>query len=175
MNINDVFPSKYLKAADLQGHEPTVVINRCEVEAIGDQRKLVLYFQGKEKGMICNRTNADRIAFMYSPDTDHWIGKPITLFTDMVSFQGKTMQALRVKPPSSRNGGIYGEVKSPQPQPPQPPRRISATGQPQHFVAKDHGQFKTSTTQAATAQDDVMQQIRQPDVDELPDDDSVPF
>ncbi len=145
MNINDVFPSKYLKAADLQGHEPTVIISRCEVEAIGDQRKLVLYFQGKEKGMICNRTNADRIAFLYSPDTDGWIGKPIILFTDMVSFQGKTMQALRVKPPKV-NG------KSVQPQ--------------RQFVKTQHPNFASSTTQAVGS--------GHPDRDEM-ESDEVPF
>ena len=106
MNINDVFPSKYLKAAQLKGHEPTVVISRCEMEEVGDDRKLVLYFQGKEKGMVCNRTNADRIAFMYSPDTDNWIGKEITIYAEMVSFQGKAMEGLRVKPPKKRNGPV---------------------------------------------------------------------
>jgi len=105
MNINDIFPSKYLKASDLKGTTPTVCISRYEMEQLGDQKKLVLYFQNKQKGMICNRTNADRIAFLYSPDTDNWIGKEITIYADMVSFQGKTMEALRVRPPAKRNGG----------------------------------------------------------------------
>ena len=39
--------------------------------------------------MVVNRTNADRIAFLYSPDTDNWLGKPITLFTDMVAFRAR--------------------------------------------------------------------------------------
>ena len=103
MNINDIFPSKFLKAADLKGREPTVVIERLEMEQLGEQRKLVIYFQGKEKGLVCNRTNADRIAYMYSPDTDGWIGKEITLYADMVTFQGRTMEALRVKPPKKYN------------------------------------------------------------------------
>ena len=99
MNINDIYPSKYVSAKDLKGKQPTLVIARCEVEPMGDQRKLVLYFQNAKKGMVCNKTNADRIAYLYSPDTDNWIGKEVTLYAEMVSFQGKVMEALRIKPP----------------------------------------------------------------------------
>ena len=105
MNVNDIFPSKFLKATDLKGRHVTVTIADCVMEQLGDNRKLVLYFEGKDKGMVCNRTNADRIAYLYSPDTDNWIGKAITIFPDMVNFQGKTMEALRVRPPEKRDNG----------------------------------------------------------------------
>lgn len=102
MNINEVFPSKYLKAADLQGRQVTVKIERADQETIGDDRKLVIYFQGKEKGFVCNKTNANNIAFIYGPDTDDWKGCEITLFEAMVDFQGKTVAAIRVRAPQRK-------------------------------------------------------------------------
>ncbi len=105
MELSSIFPSKYLKAGDLKGREPTVVIASAEIEKLGDDDKLVLYFQGKDKGIVCNRTNADRIAYMYGQNTDAWIGKEIVLYTEMVNFQGKVTEGIRVKPPAKRNGG----------------------------------------------------------------------
>lgn len=101
-NINDAFPSKYLKASDLQGRQVTVRMDRAEYETIGDDRKLILYFQGKEKGMVLNKTNANNIGFIYGPDTDGWQGAEITLFEAMVDFQGKTVPAIRVRAPQRK-------------------------------------------------------------------------
>jgi hypothetical protein len=97
MKMNDVFPSNYLKAADLQGRDVAVTISKYAMEKMGDDQKLVLYFTGKEKGLVCNRTNADRIVFCYGDDLDNWIGKPIVLGSELVTFQGKTTEAIRVQ------------------------------------------------------------------------------
>lgn len=105
MKYTEAFPSKYVKSDDLQGREVQVVIASVNVESMGDgEQKLVLHFQGKTKGMICNRTNADRIAHLYGPDTDDWVGKEVTLYTEMVNFQGRVTDGIRVKAPPQRNG-----------------------------------------------------------------------
>lgn len=101
-NINDAFPSKYLKASDLQGRQVTVKMDRADYEVIGDDRKLILYFQGKDKGMVLNKTNANNISFIYGPNTDDWNGAEITLFEAMVDFQGKTVPAIRVRAPQRK-------------------------------------------------------------------------
>lgn len=106
MELANIFPSKYIKAADLQGREATVTIDRAEIETLGDDRKLVLYFKGKEKGLVTNRTNADRIAHLYGSNTDSWIGRQIILFCDMVNFQGRVVEAIRVRGPVVRNDNI---------------------------------------------------------------------
>ncbi len=102
MHIDQAFPSKYVKASELQNRDVAVVISRCDIEKIGDDRKLVVYFQGKQKGLVCNKTNANRIAHLYGNDTDGWIGKEITLYTDMVDYQGRMVEAVRVKPSPRR-------------------------------------------------------------------------
>lgn len=111
MKLNDVFPSNYLKSDDLQDRDVSVVIAGAEIEQIGDERKLVLTFQGKKKGMICNKTNAGRIAHICgSDDTDEWIGREIILTTELVEFQGRTVNGLRVKSPAKKAAPLNDEI-----------------------------------------------------------------
>jgi hypothetical protein len=100
MKLAEVFPSNFLKSEDLQDRDVTVVIAGAVMdEKIG---KLVLSFQGKKKQMVCNKTNANRIAYLYGDETDEWTGKEIVLTSEFVEFQGKTVKGLRVKPPQRR-------------------------------------------------------------------------
>jgi hypothetical protein len=117
MNVNDIFPSRYIKSSELKGRSVTAVIERWEIEKVGDDRKLVLYFQGKEKGMIVNKTNADRISHMYGPDTDDWIGREIILYSEVTNFQGRAMDGLRVRAPEPRQPAHRNNVR---PAPPRP-------------------------------------------------------
>ena len=98
MKLSDAFPSKYLKADDLQGREVPVIISGAKMEQVGDEHKLVLSFKGKSKTMICNKTNASRIAFMHGDDLDNWVGAEIVLAAEFVDFQGKSVKGLRVRP-----------------------------------------------------------------------------
>lgn len=116
VSINEAFPNKYLKADDLQGREVSVVISGAEIEEVGQKkdRRLVLYFRGKEKGMVCNKTNAGRIAFFYGDDTEGWTGQPIILYAEMVEFQGKPTWGLRVK--VQRQPGVQQQQRAVDPQ-----------------------------------------------------------
>lgn len=98
MNINASFPSQYLKAADLNGQRVTVTMSHVKTEKIGEDERPVLYFQGKEKGLVLNKTNANSIAIGYGFETDDWTGQRIELFSMDVDFQGKMVEAIRVKP-----------------------------------------------------------------------------
>jgi hypothetical protein len=99
MKVSQVFSGEYLKAADLQGHEPTVVIEKVELKEFDDGNKFLITFAGKKKGLVANKTNASRIAMLYGDDTDAWLGKEIILYTDIVDFQGKPTEAIRVRGP----------------------------------------------------------------------------
>lgn len=108
MDINDAFPSKYLKASDLQGSTPTVIIDRVEIEEVGKDkdRRPCIYFQGKEKGVVLNKTNATNIGNAYGANTDSWTGKAVTLFTTWVDFQGQSVEAIRIRPADK---GVLGK------------------------------------------------------------------
>lgn len=97
MDIGQVFGGDSLKAADLNGSEPTVVIQNVEMKKFDNGNKLVISFRGKKKSLVCNKTNANRIAYAYGTNTENWIGQEITLFTDLVDFQGNTVEAIRVR------------------------------------------------------------------------------
>jgi hypothetical protein len=114
MNVMEAFPSKFLKADDLQGKEITVQIDHVAMEEVGKDKEIrpALYFRGKEKGIVLNKTNATNIAAAYGPDTDDWTGQPVTLFTTWVDFQGKSVPAIRVRPAS---GGVKPPIGKPNP------------------------------------------------------------
>ena len=98
VDISQVYSGgNYLKAEDLHGREATVTIASAEVVKLDDGMKVCLYFQGKEKGLLLNKTNSTTIAALYGSQTDHWIGKPITIGMSWVDYQGKQVQAIRVR------------------------------------------------------------------------------
>lgn len=126
-NIQDAFPSKYLKASDLQGQEPVVTMDHVAFEPVGRDKemKAVLYFRGKEKGLVLNKTNANKITQLTSSGvTEDWEGMKIRLYATETTFAGETVDCIRVK---------AAVVQKPAPKPPPP------------------------------------------DVDAIPDDDSIPF
>lgn len=102
MKINQAFPSKYLKAADID-EDIVVTIQECTQETIGDDDKIIIYFKELDKGLALNLTNAKTISqVLGSDDTDDWTGGKIGLTVMTVPFQGKNVEAIRVKarPPS---------------------------------------------------------------------------
>lgn len=113
MKSSDVFPSKWLSAADLGDKEPTVTIDRVLMEEISKgERKPVIYFRGATKGLVCNKTNWNRIAYITkAEDSDEWGGKTVTLYVELVDMQGQMKPAIRVKPPKAQNGGAKHVVE----------------------------------------------------------------
>jgi hypothetical protein len=100
MNIDVAFPSKYLKASDFEEGPRDVVIVRVIVEPVGKERlmKPILYFEGEEKGLVLNKTNASKLtSILGSKDTTHWTGKTVTCFSATVEFGGDMIDAIRIR------------------------------------------------------------------------------
>jgi hypothetical protein len=98
VDVNTIYTSDTLKAADLQGREHTVTIASVESKQFDNGTKLVLKFVGARKSFVVNRTNGKRIAFMHGDQTEAWIGKKITLAAELVDYRGEPVMAIRVKP-----------------------------------------------------------------------------
>jgi len=103
MTSDQIFPSKYLKADDLDG-EMTVTIKSVVLEELeskdrGKQSKPVAYFREFDKGVVLNRTNWGTIAKQHGDDSDMWVGKQIVLFAMDVEAFGEMVLAIRVKLP----------------------------------------------------------------------------
>lgn len=103
MRISEEFPSQFLKASDLGGREIRVTMAHVDREKIGNDSKLVLYFKGKEKGLVLNKTNAYTIGDAYGEDTDDWHEQPLILFSVKTDYQGKVVDAIRCRVPTAKD------------------------------------------------------------------------
>lgn len=102
--LAETHPSKYLNAADLRGQPIDLTISGCGIEVVdtrSQDKKIVIYFQGKSKGLALNMTNGNTIGELHGGDTDAWIGKAIQLFPTKTDFGGKQVDCIRVRETSS--------------------------------------------------------------------------
>lgn len=103
-SIKELFPSRWLGAADLQGQDYTLIIRRVTIEELKQGSKTdatakpVVWFQDVQKGMVLNKTNAVVIACLYGDDTDGWAGKPVTLYPARERAFGQDWDVIRVRP-----------------------------------------------------------------------------
>lgn len=99
MRMNEMHPSKWLAAADLEGDDVVATIKRVTMEEVGrdGDRKPVIMFEELAKGMVANVTNCKTIAKLFGDDTDDWLGKQVTLYEVEVPFNGEQVAAIRVR------------------------------------------------------------------------------
>ena len=115
MLISQSFTSKYLRAADLQGKEVRVKISHVALEDLGDEKKPVIYFVGKQKGLVLNKTNARTTAMRYGDDTDGWQEGDVILYPAYVDFRGEQKESIRVKVPPRRDSQAPLSEENPPP------------------------------------------------------------
>ena len=102
MRVAQAFPSNFLKVDDLQNRRVQVTIANVAIEEVGDSNKPVVYFKGKDKGLVLNKTNAAMIEEIAKTDEmDNWTGAQIVLYPARVDFQGKRVPAIRVDYPGN--------------------------------------------------------------------------
>src|SRR3990167_8523328 len=79
MKTADLFPSKYLKAADLDGDVEVTIRNVGKEDFKDDdgviKPKGVCYFEEGELGLLCNKTNWKALVRMFGDESDNWAGK----------------------------------------------------------------------------------------------------
>lgn len=100
MDFDNLFPSRFLKATDLEGSEKPMTISGVSIEDLVDgTRKPAISFQETDRLLVLNKTNGLALATGFGKNTDQWIGKRVILFSTPVSFQNKLVDALRIKIP----------------------------------------------------------------------------
>ena len=98
MDINSAFPGNYLKAQDVQGKHLKLIIDKVQMEDVSDDReKPVLYFTGKERGLVLNKTNANTLSDAFGTETESWHGKEMILYPAKTQFQGRMVDCLRIR------------------------------------------------------------------------------
>lgn len=99
MKANEYYQttSNFLKPEDLNKQRLDVVIEAAELQEIGDDTKIVLFFKSQDKQLVLNKTNADMITELFGTDeTDEWIGKSVTLRPDMTRYAGRPVACIRI-------------------------------------------------------------------------------
>ena len=143
MKVSEKFASNFLKAEDLQGRRVHVVIASVGDEEINDENHLVVYFRGKQKALILNKTNASYLAAAISDETDDWPGHEIVLYPTKVNFQGKMVDAIRIEMPPSAgvlkqqphaNGGAAMPMRRRASQQRRPSRRRTSAAAPRSMT-----------------------------------------
>lgn len=109
MDIRASFKSTYLKASDIpEGQFVPVTIDRVEEANMAQEGhpadvKPVMFFTGKEKGMVLNKTNSEAIAAKYGYETEDWIGKRVSLYITATNTpDGKPCMGLRISIPTQK-------------------------------------------------------------------------
>ncbi len=125
MNKNDIFPSKYLTAADLPEEGMTLTIRFITVERMMDgvEKPIASFVErqlpdGKPiKDMIINVTKWNTITKMYGDESDDWHGKRISIRPGETKMKGDVVACIDVssrKPgePKKANGRAKGSPEA---------------------------------------------------------------
>ena len=98
MKLDQAFPSRYLRPADLGGRRPVVTVDRVVAERVGGQARRAVRFVGKSKLLLLNRTNWGALAGITGEaDDDRWAGARVRLVVTSVAFQGREVPAIRIE------------------------------------------------------------------------------
>lgn len=97
MRYEDLFPSNYLTASDLNGSSGRYRIKHLSFEDFEDGSKPVLEFEDTDKMLVLNKTNGKTLREGFGDDVEKWFGQEIELYTQRIDFKGKRVDAIRVR------------------------------------------------------------------------------
>jgi hypothetical protein len=108
-NMNDYYPSPWLRAEDLDGAAVMTIRQVKDEEFPGqrgesDQIRPVVFFKEHDKGLILNKTNFVAMTKITGQsNTERWIGTRIQLRVQQVPAFGEVVDSIRVYPsPTTR-------------------------------------------------------------------------
>ena len=101
ITFETMFPSRYLKPANMGDNDLILTIVDVTIENIGmndnKENKPIIYFKETDKPLVLNKTNAVSISHLYGDQTAGWIGKRIALYVIELSVQGVQKFGIRVR------------------------------------------------------------------------------
>lgn len=131
MHYEALFKGAYIQAVEFGGKAPTMTIRGLDVVDLEDDNgkpkpKGVIWFRETDRGWVLNRTNAQCLAAMFGDETDGWIGKRVTLVSEIVSVGREKKPGIRVKGSPEIDRTITAMIKLPRRKP--FPRKLVPTG-----------------------------------------------
>ena len=74
---------------------------------------LVMFFEGKDKGLVMNKTNWNAtVEITGQEDSDDWAGAKVKLVMRKVDFQGKRVPAIRIEEPTVTAAPLRSKPKA---------------------------------------------------------------
>ena len=106
-DFDDVYGSKFLSAADLNGQRKRVKVVDTEVSDLREKdgstkRKYIVWFETEEKALVLNKTNALRLAQAFGKAREGWSGAVIELYSEMTSLGKEGIRLRPVRPPQQQ-------------------------------------------------------------------------
>ena len=102
MDINNAFPSHYLKKTDFPAPRQLIIdavaMENLALDGHPADMKVAIYFNGAPKPMIAGKTVCMVLAAMFGPETDSWAGKQVEVFNDVTVIFNGAVGGLRVRP-----------------------------------------------------------------------------
>lgn len=119
MHIDEMIPSKYIKASDLKGKERVVVISHLEQAEFKNkdgkqEKKWIVFFVGKQKGMALNVTNIKKLGKLLGPENKNWPGKSIAIYPTETSFGGEEVDCIRIHAAAEAGAPVNNEDPPPE-------------------------------------------------------------
>lgn len=107
MKKNEAFPSRFLKAADLNDEPRVVVIHEVNHEVLKwkgkEEQKTVLYFVGKTKPLPLNKTNWTAVEKITGEaDDENWPEHEIELYPTTTPLADEIVDCVRVRAPGEK-------------------------------------------------------------------------
>lgn len=118
---NRSYAGQYLTSVEID--RPTnVKISSLETETVSSwqkgkkpQERLIMRFEGHDRGLVVNKTNYKNLADVFGWDQDDWIGKEVVLESVEVEAFGRVVDSIVVRPagPANRKEpGVQSAKKS---------------------------------------------------------------
>ena len=99
MRLEDCFPSKYLRAADIS--EPFAdTVESVEMEEFETGSKPVMVLADGRQ-IVLNKTRFSVLAAGFGSETDEWLGRRVEVSVEQITFRGQLVAAIRVRVPAA--------------------------------------------------------------------------
>ena len=102
-SISKEYPGRFLRGSDVAGHTMNLKIKNVKREKVYKQKErkdvpmLVVYFDDKDKGVLLGKERAMDLKGLFGDDTDTWLEKEVTMYTENKDIFGKNVDVIRFK------------------------------------------------------------------------------
>jgi hypothetical protein len=102
--------AKFFSSSDLHGKTPQYTIGKTDkVELKGkdgtSKKRYLIYFDGVEKPLVLNKTNATRLAAAFGKNRSGWVGKTVELYSEPTNL-GEGVRIRPLKPTAASDDSI---------------------------------------------------------------------